>query len=74
MERERLVSVTGAIGSSRGGKNTKVHVIINERMQLLGVGLTGGHIHDSEPALDLLAGKKLLADKAYSCQSIRDCL
>ena len=68
-----------AIGSSRGGKNTKVHVIINERMQLLGVVLTGGQIHDSEPALDLLAGidlagKKLLADKAYSCKSLRDYL
>lgn len=40
------------IGSSRGGKNTKVHVLLNERMQLLKVKLTGGHIHDSEPALD----------------------
>ena len=54
-------------------------VLVNERMQLLGVVLTGGHIHDSEPALDLLAGvdlagKKLLADKAYSCQAIRDYL
>ena len=68
-----------AIGASRGGKNTKVHVIINERMQLLNVVLTGGHIHDSKPALNLLAGidlagKKVLADKAYSCQSIRDYL
>ena len=68
-----------AIGSSRGGKNTKVHVLINERMQLLGVVLTGGHIHDSQSALDLLAGidlagKKILADKAYSCQYIRDYL
>ena len=26
-----------AIGSSRGGKNTKIHVLINERMQLLNV-------------------------------------
>lgn len=31
-----------AIDLSRGGKNTKVHVIINERMQLLKVILTGG--------------------------------
>ena len=68
-----------AIGVSRGGKNTKIHVIINERMQLLSVSLTGGHIHDSEPALDLFAeielnGKKVLADKAYSCDKIRDYL
>ena len=66
-----------AIGTSRGGKNTKVHVLINERMQLMNVVLTGGQIHDSEPALDLfagidLAGKKVLADKAYSCEKIRN--
>ena len=65
-----------AIGSSRGGKNTKVHVLINERMQLLKVMLTGGQVHDSEPALALLSGielggKKILADKAYSCEQIR---
>ena len=65
-----------AIGSSRGGKNTKIHVLINERMQLLNVILTGGHVHDSEPALALLSGielggKKILADKAYSSEQIR---
>lgn len=68
-----------AIGVSRGGKNTKIHVIINERMQVLNVVLTGGEIHDSEPAIDLFAGvelngKKVLADKAYSCDKIRNYL
>ena len=48
-----------AIGTSRGGKNTKVHVLINERMQLINVVLTGGQI-------------KVLADKAYSCEKIRN--
>ena len=65
-----------AIGASRGGKTTKIHVLLNERMQLMNVVLTGGQILDSEPALDLLAGveltnKKVRADRAYSCQSIR---
>ena len=65
-----------AIGSSRGGKNTKIHVLINEKMQLLKVILTGGQIHDSEPAIELfksvaLNGKTILADKAYSCEQIR---
>ena len=65
-----------AIGVSRGGKNTKVHVLINERMQLLKVILTGGQIHDSEAAGALLKGIKLkgktiLADKAYSSEQIR---
>ena len=68
-----------AIGTSRGGKNTKIHVLINEKMQLLNVILTGGQIHDSEPALALFAdidfsGKNVLADRAYSGQSIRDYL
>ena len=68
-----------AIGVSRGGKNTKVHVLINDRMQLMSVVLTGGNIHDSETAIELfdnvdIEGKKVLADKAYSCQSIRDYL
>ena len=45
-------------------------------MQLLNLILTGGHIHDSQPALDLfsgitLAGKTVLADKAYSCEHFR---
>ena len=65
-----------AVGSSRGGKNTKVHVLINERMQLLNVVLTGGNVHDSEAAVALfkgikLKGKTILADKAYSCEHIR---
>ena len=65
-----------AIGSSRGGKTTKIHVLINEKMHLLKVMLTGGHVHDSGPALALLfgielGGKKILADKAYSCEQIR---
>ena len=65
-----------AVGSSRGGKNTKVHVLINERMQLLNVVLTGGNVHDSESAVALfkgikLKGKTILADKAYSCEHIR---
>ena len=65
-----------AIGSSRGGKNTKIHVLINERMQVLNVILTGGQVHDSKPVLELLGnfnlvGKKILADKAYSNEPIR---
>ena len=45
-------------------------------MRLLNVILTGGQIHDSEPAISLLKGiqlkgKKILADKAYSSEQIR---
>lgn len=68
-----------AIGASRGGKNTKIHVLLNERMQVLNVILTGGQIHDSKPVVELfkgveLKGKKVLADKAYSTEFIRSYL
>jgi len=43
---------------SRGGKNTKVHALINERIQLLNLILTGGNIHDSQPAIELFATLK----------------
>ena len=66
-----------AIGASRGGKNTKIHVLLNERMQLLNVVLTGGHIHHSQPVFELfegikLSGKAVLADRAYSCDKLTD--
>ena len=48
-------------------------------MQLLNVILTSGNIHDSQPAIELFDGidlyaKTVLADKAYSCDKIRDYL
>ena len=44
-------------------------VALNDRMQIFKVILTGGQIHDSEPAISLLKGikikgKKILANKA----------
>ena len=64
------------IGISRGGKTTKIHALVNEHFQLIGVDLTGGNIHDSEVAIKLLskvalAGKKVLADKAFYSEEIR---
>ena len=66
-----------SIGSSRGGKNTKIHVLVNERMQMLNVVLTGGQVHDSEKAIELfekikLKDKCVLADRAFSSEKIRD--
>lgn len=65
-----------AIGVSRGGKTTKVHALVNENFQLINVILTGGEVHDSECAIDLLSeveieGKAVLADKAFSAEFIR---
>ena len=64
------------IDVSRGGKTTKIHALVNEHFQLIGVDLTGGNVHDSEVAIKLLskvalAGKKVLADKAFCSEDIR---
>lgn len=66
-----------AIGVSRGGKTTKIHAIVTENFQLIGLLLTGGQIHDSECATELLskvnlAGKTVLGDKAFCSARIRD--
>ena len=66
-----------AIGVSRGGKNTKIHALVTENFQLIGLLLTGGHIHDSQCAIELLSkvnleSKTVLGDKAFSATHIRD--
>ena len=67
---EKILQIVNKdVGSSRGGKNTKIHVLVNERMQMLNVVLTGGQVHDSEKAMDLfekvsLEGKNVLADNS----------
>ena len=66
-----------AIGASRGGKNTKIHALVTENFQLIGLLLSGGHIHDSECAVELLSkvnfdGKTVMCDKAFCSAHIRD--
>ena len=66
-----------AIGVSRGCKTTKIHALVTENFQLIGLLLTGGNIHDSECATDLLSkvnleGKTVLGDKAFCSDRIRD--
>ena len=66
-----------AIGVSRGGKNTKIHALINEKMELLSFLLTGGEVFDSKVAIDLLktvdiTDKTVLADRAYGASKIRE--
>lgn len=35
-----------AIGVSRGGKTTKIHALVTENFQLIGLLLTGGQVHE----------------------------
>ena len=65
------------IGVSCGGKTTKIHALVNEHFQFISVDLTGGNVHDSEIAIKLLSkitlvGKKVLADKAFCSEEIRE--
>lgn len=65
------------IGISRGGKTTKIHALVNEHFQLVGISLSGGNVHDSEMAIKVLSkvtleGKKILADKGYCSEEIRN--
>ena len=65
-----------SIGVSRGGKNTKIHALINEKFELLSFILTGGEVFDSRVAVELLktvglTDKTVLADRAYGSEDIR---
>ena len=75
----RKVHGNQAIGVSRGGKNTKIHALVNEKMELLSFILTGGEVFDSKVAVDLLktveiTDKTVLADRAYGASDIREYL
>ena len=55
----------------------KIHLLVNENFQLIGLLLSGGHIHDSECAVELLSkvnleGKTVFGDKAFCSAQIRD--
>ena len=78
-----------ALGRSRGGFSTKVHVRCEGQGKPVAVTLTGGQVHDSQQAVALidrgairrigrgrprLRPAKVAGDKAYSSQSIRRAL
>jgi len=67
------------IGISRGGRNTKIHAIVNESVCVVSLLLTPGNIHDSKPSIELalqidLKDVIMLADKAYNTQLFRNVL
>ena len=64
-----------AIGVSHGGKNTKIHALVTENFQLIGLLLTGRSIHDSQCAIELLSkvnldDKTVLGDNCHSLRQI----
>ncbi|AIL13271.1 transposase [Candidatus Paracaedimonas acanthamoebae] len=57
-----------ALGRSKGGFTTKIHVVVDALGQALRFSLTGGHRHDITQAPYLVEGMKnsnIIADKAY---------
>ncbi len=58
------------VGVSRGGKNTKIHAVVDGLGNPLKLIFTGGEIHDSKMGVPLLEefdlqGRYILGDKAY---------
>ena len=64
-----------AIGSSRGGRTTKIHAVVDQDGRLVAFDLTPGQRGDIRPAADLLAplppARTLLADAAYDSDAFR---
>ena len=63
-----------ALGRSRGGFSTKIHVSVDGLGNPLRFILTGGQQHDITQAEDLIAGyagEHVLADKGYDAQEFR---
>lgn len=66
-----------AVGVSRGGRNTKIHVLVDALGNPLAFLLSSGNDHDSKYAIPLLSqidieGSNILGDKAYGAKTIRD--
>ena len=65
-----------AIGQSRGGATTKIHLSCDADGYPLDFKITGGDVHDSQVAGELIdmigQADYFIADKAYDSQAIRD--
>ena len=63
------------IGVSRGGKNTKIHAVVEGLGNPLRLLFTSGEVHDSKAGIPLLegfelAGSAVLGDKAFGTVEI----
>src|SRR5437868_6795169 len=64
-----------ALGRSRGGLTTKIHLLADALGRPLRFVLTGGHVHESltgEEILDGIEGATVIAEKACDSNAIRD--
>ena len=65
-----------AIGQSRGGRTTKLHLAVDSCGLPVHFEVSGGHVHDISHAESLLAGAPaadhVVADKGYDSAALRD--
>jgi len=64
-----------ALGRSRGGFTTKIHIVVDALGNPLRLRLTAGQVHDITQAAMLLNGLKanfVIADRGYAAQSLID--
>ena len=67
-----------AIGTSRGGRTSKIHALADPEGRPVAFALTPGNVADISMAIPLMEvtapPKRLLADKAYDADKLRDWL
>ena len=65
-----------AIGKSRGGATTKLHVAADAHGNPIDFEVTGGEVHDAKVAKQLITkigeAEHLIADKGYDSEAIRE--
>ncbi len=65
-----------AIGRSRGGSTTKIHLAVDSHGSPINFEITGGEVHDSQVAEHLIDiacdAQYFIADKGYDSEAIRD--
>ncbi|WP_109422895.1 IS5-like element ISAac2 family transposase, partial [Aggregatibacter actinomycetemcomitans] len=65
-----------AIGKSVAGNTTKIHLAVDSCGNPIDFILTGGEVHDSKAAPDLVAllpdSEAIIADRGYDCQALRE--
>tara|TARA_Y100000590_G_C15423262_1_gene902222 strand:+ start:286 stop:852 length:567 start_codon:yes stop_codon:yes gene_type:complete len=67
-----------AIGKSRGGATTKIHMAADAHGNPIDFEITGGEVHDSQVAEKLLEiaekveGENFIGDKGYDSKAIRE--
>lgn len=75
MQKKNGGQANQALGRSRGGFSTKIHITVDGLGNPLRLRLTAGQAHDITQAVDLVDGfdfEHLIADRSYAAQAFFD--